>query len=52
MSANRFDFLLANAAESLLSAMTSEPGSAAERRYMRALQIFMVGAENVRDGAA
>jgi hypothetical protein len=52
MNAARFDLLLANAAEVLLLAMRSEPGSADERRYMRAVQVFMTHAENVQRGAA
>jgi hypothetical protein len=47
MSARSVDWLFEHAADALLSAMTSETGSADERRYMSAVRIFMLAAEKV-----
>lgn len=52
MSAKSLDYLLTNATEALLSAMTSVPGSADEVRYMRAVRILMHAAEQIQGGAA
>jgi hypothetical protein len=52
MSKHSPDWFFKNATECLISAMTSEPGSADERRYLAAVQIFTRAAEGARDDAA